>query len=274
MLPEFGIPMLAASLKSRTAYRQYAALGATTIHARKCWAAGRPWPPWRWMPCAGKWKGCCGDADSPEPAFRIDPCLSTPPWISCATASPWAASAIAAGPTIPCPKRAGPRCAHGHGGRAPLDGHRFLPAEPLPGLRRMAGRGRRHSYGSGRTPGGSGLRCLGRAHRRGTQQADAECVFDFKLDPLGRRPGRARNPWKFSPPASPPPTRASSKHKGEHVLVVAHAGVIRMVISHVLGMPPARAYRINVGSAGLARIRVEHKGARRLDTLMWLSKGA
>ncbi|MBM4181792.1 MAG: ParA family protein [Betaproteobacteria bacterium] len=32
MLPEFGIPMLAASLKSRTAYRQCAALGAT-IHA-------------------------------------------------------------------------------------------------------------------------------------------------------------------------------------------------------------------------------------------------
>jgi chromosome partitioning protein len=32
MLPEFGIPMLAASLKSRTAYRQCAALG-TTIHA-------------------------------------------------------------------------------------------------------------------------------------------------------------------------------------------------------------------------------------------------
>ena len=29
MLPEFGIPMLAASLKSRTAYRQCAALGAT-----------------------------------------------------------------------------------------------------------------------------------------------------------------------------------------------------------------------------------------------------
>lgn len=32
MLPEFGITMLAASLKSRTAYRQCAALG-TTIHA-------------------------------------------------------------------------------------------------------------------------------------------------------------------------------------------------------------------------------------------------
>ncbi len=32
MLPEFGIAMLAASLKSRTAYRQCAALG-TTIHA-------------------------------------------------------------------------------------------------------------------------------------------------------------------------------------------------------------------------------------------------
>jgi len=54
---------------------------------------------------------------------------------------------------------------------------------------------------------------------------------------------------------------------------VAHAGVMRMVICHVLGLPPAHAYRLNVASAGMARIRVEQKDARRLDTLLWLTRG-
>lgn len=101
-----------------------------------------------------------------------------------------------------------------------------------------------------------------------------DAVFDFKCDPLGRRPEGAEPLADFSVRVSAAYEQIVSRHKGEHVLVVAHAGVIRMAISHVLGLAPDRAYHINVGSSGMARIRVEHKGAKRLDTLMWLSKGA
>lgn len=104
-------------------------------------------------------------------------------------------------------------------------------------------------------------------------KATPDCVFDFKLDPVGRRPEGAEPLDVFAARVAAAYEGIVSKHKGEHVLVVAHAGVIRMVVSHVLGMPPGRAYHLNVGSAAMARIRVEHKGARRLDTLMWLNKG-
>ena len=41
------------------------------------------------------------------------------------------------------------------------------------------------------------------------------------------------------------------------MLLIAHAGVIRAVITHVLGMQPAVMYRIHVENAGLTRIRTD-----------------
>lgn len=100
-----------------------------------------------------------------------------------------------------------------------------------------------------------------------------DSVFDFKCDPLGHRPEGAEALEVFSARVVAAYEDIVRRHKGEHVLVVAHAGVIRMAVSHVLGLPPERAYRINVGSAGLARVRIEHRGRKRFDSLMWLSKG-
>lgn len=105
------------------------------------------------------------------------------------------------------------------------------------------------------------------------EQLEPNCVFEFKLDPVGRRPEGAEPLENFYRRVAAAYESILDGHRGEHVLVVAHAGVIRMAVSHVLGLPPERAYRINVGSAGLARIRVEHQGEKRFDTLQWLSKG-
>lgn len=99
-------------------------------------------------------------------------------------------------------------------------------------------------------------------------------VFDFKCDPVGRRPPGAEPLAEFSGRVAAAYEQIVAEHKGEHVLVVAHAGVIRMAIGHALGLPPERVYRLNVGSAGMARIRIEMRGNERLDTLMWLDKGA
>lgn len=100
-----------------------------------------------------------------------------------------------------------------------------------------------------------------------------DSVFDFKCDPVGRRPEGAEPLADFSARVGAAYEQIVKQHKGEHILVVAHAGVIRMAVSHVLGLPPEQAYHINVGSSAMARIRIEHKGAKRLDTLMWLGKG-
>jgi alpha-ribazole phosphatase/probable phosphoglycerate mutase len=48
-----------------------------------------------------------------------------------------------------------------------------------------------------------------------------------------------------------------ARHSGRHVLVVAHAGVIRAVVSEVLGIPPENMFRIRVDNAALTRVKVD-----------------
>ncbi len=105
-------------------------------------------------------------------------------------------------------------------------------------------------------------------------QRDPDCVARFKRDPVGNRPEGAELLADFHARVSAAYEAMQQIYAGQHVLVVAHAGVIRMAICHALGLPPAQAYRINVSSAGMARIRVEHKAGQRFDSLMWLSKGS
>ena len=57
--------------------------------------------------------------------------------------------------------------------------------------------------------------------------------------------------------------------KAGHVLVVTHAGVIRMMLSHALALDPRYAYRLAVSNAALTRIRVECEDGVRLPTLLF-----
>jgi broad specificity phosphatase PhoE len=47
------------------------------------------------------------------------------------------------------------------------------------------------------------------------------------------------------------------RYAGQSILVVAHAGVIRAVLCHVLQIPPAAMYRIHVANAGFTRLRTD-----------------
>lgn len=50
-------------------------------------------------------------------------------------------------------------------------------------------------------------------------------------------------------------------HPSEHLLIVCHAGVIRMALAYTLALPLANAYRIEVASAGITRLRFDGKYA-------------
>lgn len=60
-----------------------------------------------------------------------------------------------------------------------------------------------------------------------------------------------------------------ARYAGRHVLVVAHAGTIRMATSHVLDMPLARLFRLHVPYAGITRVRVDVDGANSLPRLIF-----
>ena len=48
-----------------------------------------------------------------------------------------------------------------------------------------------------------------------------------------------------------------SEQNDEHVLLVGHAGVIRMALAWALAIPQANAYRIEVASAKFTRLRFD-----------------
>jgi alpha-ribazole phosphatase len=105
------------------------------------------------------------------------------------------------------------------------------------------------------------------------QRRDPDWIFEFKCDPLGRRPPGAEDLGAFYRRVSEAFDEIVTVHEGGHALVVAHAGVIRMAICRVLGIPPGHAYRIQVGSAAVARFKAETHNGRRLIQLSHLSPG-
>lgn len=100
-----------------------------------------------------------------------------------------------------------------------------------------------------------------------------DALFNFKRDPIGARPAGAEDLHAFQARVAQAFDAMAEVYRGRHILVVAHAGVIRMAICHVLGMPVEHAYRLQVGSAAMARFRVEAKPAGRLSQLLWLTPG-
>lgn len=78
----------------------------------------------------------------------------------------------------------------------------------------------------------------------------------FYDDPLRCRPAGAEPLAEFRDRVLEGCDALTRRHAGLRVLLVTHAGVIRMVVGSVLAAPLERAYRIQVPYAGVTRIAV------------------
>lgn len=54
--------------------------------------------------------------------------------------------------------------------------------------------------------------------------------------------------------------RLMEQHAGRHTLLVAHGGIIRAVLFHVLGVPPQNFFRIQIPYASISRVRADGAG--------------
>jgi broad specificity phosphatase PhoE len=93
----------------------------------------------------------------------------------------------------------------------------------------------------------------------------------FYQDPLRRRPAGAEPLETFLARVTEVFDWIVAEHSGEHLLVVAHAGVIRAAVASVLDAPAERLYRMYIPYAGLTRFRsadgrllLEHHGSHGL----------
>ena len=88
-------------------------------------------------------------------------------------------------------------------------------------------------------------------------EAEYQAFYD---DPLRNRPEGSEPLDEFGQRVAEALDAACHRHTGEHVLVVAHAGVIRAALGHVLQADPVAWYRVRVDNASFTR--VSHDGRR------------
>lgn len=98
---------------------------------------------------------------------------------------------------------------------------------------------------------------------------DPEILARFRSNPLAYTPPGAEPLAVFQKRILEAWNLLHERHSGKHLLIVAHAGVIRMMVAHVLGTPLQHLFRIQVSNAGITRIRVEKIGENLFPQLLF-----
>ncbi|NIR59002.1 MAG: histidine phosphatase family protein [Gammaproteobacteria bacterium] len=96
--------------------------------------------------------------------------------------------------------------------------------------------------------------------RKEVKTSEPEAWDAFYHDPVRNRPAGAEALEEFITRVHEGYRALLERHRGRHVLVVCHAGVIRTVVAQALGVPPEHLYRIVVATAGLTRVWVRDDG--------------
>ena len=98
---------------------------------------------------------------------------------------------------------------------------------------------------------------------------DPQALYRFWSDPVNNTPPNAETLADFETRVLNGWNEVVKNNHGQRVLLVGHAGVIRMIVSHVLDMPLDRMFRLQVALAGLSRIEVEGEGSTALPRLVF-----
>ena len=98
---------------------------------------------------------------------------------------------------------------------------------------------------------------------------DSERLARFWSDPMRHAPPGGETLAAFRDRILAAWEDILAHHAGRHVLIVGHAGTIRIAVCHVLDMPLDRLFRIQVPNAGITRIQVDMNGAGVLPRLVF-----
>ena len=97
---------------------------------------------------------------------------------------------------------------------------------------------------------------------------EGDALQKFIDDPVHNRPEGAEPLDSFVDRVWTVYQSVSKQHRGKHVLIVAHAGVIRAITSKILGMPLDDVYsKLKIEYAAIATTRVSENGKQ----VMYLS---
>lgn len=85
---------------------------------------------------------------------------------------------------------------------------------------------------------------------------DPQQVLKFWLDPVSNSPQGAEPFADFAARIQQAWQQMLATHQGKHILLVCHGGVIRSVLSYLMGMPIEHTFRWHVPYAAVSRVRI------------------
>jgi len=91
----------------------------------------------------------------------------------------------------------------------------------------------------------------------------------FWRDPVNEKPSGAEPLVDFQKRIESAWARLLAEHKGKNILIVCHAGVIRMSMQYILGMPIEYVFRIHVANASITRMQIDHDSAKNYPQLIF-----
>jgi alpha-ribazole phosphatase len=100
-------------------------------------------------------------------------------------------------------------------------------------------------------------------------QYDPGLVQRFYRDPTTYRPDGAEGLAEFRHRIVEAVNDILNRHSGQHILIICHAGTIRMVLGHILDIPLSNLFRIKVANASLTRIEYAEQGEEFLGQLVF-----
>lgn len=100
----------------------------------------------------------------------------------------------------------------------------------------------------------------GRRHRE-IARSEPEAFINFYRDPALHRPPGGETLEGLVARVGPVYDRMVEHYRGRHLLISAHAGVIRGILGHLLKAEPRHWYRMRIDFAGLCRVRHDRFGA-------------
>lgn len=100
-------------------------------------------------------------------------------------------------------------------------------------------------------------------------QNDPDAVMNFYRDPEKYRPQDAEILSDFQSRVINAWNELIKEYTDKHILLITHAGVMRMVLRQILNMPLESMYRIQVPNAGITRIQIDGKGETAFSRLMF-----
>lgn len=87
--------------------------------------------------------------------------------------------------------------------------------------------------------------------------SDPERFSRFYHDPIHYRPAGAEPLEQFMQRVEGALDEAIAANRGRHLLIIAHAGVIRAILTRSLRAPLTSMYRLSITTASLSRLRLD-----------------